>query len=230
MLLHFASLQAVAGLRHALTTSRAPEPTTDEVARELGFDATATLRQVHAARVVDIDSVPVEPPAADALVLARPGILGAVFGADCPLLLLVAPEARVLALVHSGWRGTAAGVVGGTVRHLESAHHVAPENLRIAVGPCMCGDHYEVGDEVIEAIGAAVSVRDGLFRATRPGHALLDLGLALERQLEAVGVPGSAVERCRACTWEAVETFHSYRRDGKAAGRHALVAGWSAER
>jgi YfiH family protein len=227
VLLRFASLADVPGLRHALTTRRAPALADGGVADALGFERVVTLRQVHGARVVDLDTVPADPPAADAVVLRRSGLLAAVVGADCPLLLLVAPRPRVLALVHSGWRGTAAGVVGEAVRHLERVHGALPDEIRVAIGPSMCGAHYEVGEEVIEAVAAAVPECDGLFRATRPGHALLDLGLALERQLHAVGVSEPAIERCRACTWEAVDTFHSHRRDGASAGRHALVAGWA---
>ena len=72
-----------------------------------------------------------------------------------------------------------------------------------------------------------MSSTDGLVVPTRPGHALLDLALAIERQLVGVGVPRAAIERHPACTWEAKDTFHSYRRDGEAAGRHLLVAGWA---
>lgn len=225
--LRFASLADVPGLRHALTTRRAPTPVVASAAVALGFERVVSLHQVHGARVVTLDEGPANTPQADALVLSRPGVLGGVVGADCPLLLLVAPAERVLALVHSGWRGTAANVVGETVRYLAAHHEVAPDGLRVAIGPSMCGAHYEVGEEVVEAVSAAVPSGAGLFRATRAGHALLDLGLALERQLTSVGVRESAIERCRACTWEAVDMFHSYRRDGAAAGRHALVAGWA---
>ena len=213
------------GLRHALTT-RSEARSTVQVAVALGLDSLATLRQVHGARIVDCRSVPEEPPQADALVLSKPGLAGAVFGADCPLLLLVAPEERVLALVHSGWRSTAAGILGVTLRHLETQYDVSPQSVRVGMGPCIGAARYEVSDDVVAAVTATVPRADGLSESTRPGHAKLDLGLVLERQLDALGVPADHVERCRACTWEARETFHSYRRDGKAAGRHVLLAGW----
>ena len=225
MLLHFGSLEGVPQLRHALTT-RPETRSTAEVAAGLGLGSVATLRQVHGARVVDLGSVPAEPPAADALVLTEPGLAGAVFAADCPLLLLVAPKERVLALVHSGWRSTAAGVLEATVRHLETRHDVSAQTLQVAIGPCIGAARYEVSDDVVAAVQATVPHADGLAEPTRPGHARLDLGLVLERQLDALGVPAAHVERCGACTWEAKDTFHSYRRDGKAAGRHVLIAGW----
>ena len=58
-------------------------------------------------------------PATDALVTNQPGICLMVLSADCVPVLLFEPEKRVVAAVHAGWRGTAAEIVGVTVRVMQ---------------------------------------------------------------------------------------------------------------
>ncbi len=52
---------------------------------------------------------------ADVLVTTTPGVTLVIMVADCVPLALVDPQAGVLAAVHAGWRGTAAGVVGAAL-------------------------------------------------------------------------------------------------------------------
>ena len=57
-------------------------------------------------------------PSADILVTTSPGVTLVILVADCVPLALVDPAAGVLAAVHAGWRGTAAGAVAvGAARH-----------------------------------------------------------------------------------------------------------------
>ena len=86
----------------------------------VGLDTMVFARQVHGTRAVLVgpeergrgatsedDAV----PGADILVTTSPGVTLAILVADCVPLALVDPAARVLAAVHAGWRGTAAGAV-----------------------------------------------------------------------------------------------------------------------
>ena len=121
----------------------------------------ATARQVHGVAV----RLPGArfPEEADAL-LARPGQAVGVFTADCVPILLVDPEARLVAAVHAGWRGTLAGVVGAAVAELLRAGAKA-ESLRAALGPRIGACCYVVGEELAQRFaarfGPAVSVGVG---------------------------------------------------------------------
>jgi hypothetical protein len=240
----------VPGLAHALTTrrggtSRGPfaslnlgRTTADDpaavrenrsrVARALAFAELRTLAQVHSATLVREEALGTGSPRADGVVLERPGTLAGVLGADCPLVLLVDPVRRVLALVHSGWRGTAAGIVPAAVRFLAGSRGTDPMDIRAAVGPGPCAAHYEVGPEVAQALAPAVADLDAHLRPGRGDRLHLDLPAAIRSQLRAAGVPDAAVEAWPACSVEAADLFFSQRRDGPAIGRHALVAGWTA--
>jgi hypothetical protein len=129
--------------------------------------------------------------------------------ADCVPVLLADRDGRVAAAVHSGWRGTAAGIVPATVETLGRAG-VEPGSLVAAIGPCIELVAFEVGPEVAEQFDAAVVDRE---RWRRP-H--VDLVAAVRAQLLVAGLAPRAIERVGGCTHAHPDRWFSYRRDGAA--------------
>jgi hypothetical protein len=174
----------------------------------------ATVRQVHSARVIQArrERLAAGPPEAkpplaeaDGLVTAEPGIVLAVFMADCLPLLLADPDRRVVAAVHAGWRGLAAGVVEEGVRALRE---LGATDIAAAIGPGAGPCCYEAGPEVHQALGASVGRN-------------VDLKLAARRRLEQVGVTQvHDVGLCTICD----ERFFSHRREQGRTGRQAGIA------
>jgi YfiH family protein len=198
------------------------------LSRALGFPRVLFPHQVHGCGIVRVKGPRAEPGEADALIVDRPRILVGVLGADCPGVLLVAPQRCALAVVHAGWRGVAARVVPATVARLAREHGVRPSELRAAIGPGISAARYEVEDDVAAQVLRAVPespARAALTAPTRPGHATLDLVEALRLQLLGCGLPAESVERHGACT-AGEARFFSHRRDHGRTGRHALVAGF----
>ena len=198
-------LLAEAGVRHGFGLRGSPE-----------YPDVRRAHQVHGARVVTAD-VPGELGDADAMLATRPGVVVGIVTADCAPVLVAAGGA--VAAVHAGWRGLAAGVIPSALEALRERAAVA-EPVAV-VGPCIGMCCYEVDTPVLDALhrrfGDALA---GALTPTRAGHARLDLpGLARAALItagcapEAVGVVADACTRCDA------ERFHSFRRDGAAAGR-----------
>src|SRR5689334_4511187 len=96
--LELAAWRDVPGLRHGFLPGRV-EP--DVPVRR--------VRQVHGTRVVTADTGP--EPDADGVATASSSTSVGVVTADCAPVLLLARERRVVAAVHAGWRGAAAGIV-----------------------------------------------------------------------------------------------------------------------
>ncbi|MDQ6612377.1 MAG: polyphenol oxidase family protein [Gemmatimonadota bacterium] len=73
----------------------------------------------------------------------------AVTVADCTPVFIAHPTA--IALLHAGWRGTAANILQ---RGLEAMMQLgcAPDECQIHLGPSICVGCYEVGPEVIRAV------------------------------------------------------------------------------
>jgi YfiH family protein len=223
------SLAAVPGLVHGFERRDGRPPfaeTRDETRRRVS-DALAArgrlllLRQVHGARVVH---APWEgTPEADAAVGGGAGVLLGIETADCLPVFVVDPRRRVLAAAHAGWRGAAQGIAGHAVDALV-ADGSRPEDLRAALGPCIGSCCYEVGEEVREAFGRHA---DGLFRPGPAGRPHFDLRAASTRQLAAAGVSPSAIAQVDECTRCHPELYHSYRRDGRGAGRMINFVGFA---
>ncbi|PWB75529.1 MAG: laccase [Holophagae bacterium] len=169
-------------------------------------------RQVHGATVLAVEDGGGDPVDcigdADGLVTSRAGCGLVVWTADCVPVALVSP--RAIAMVHAGWRGAAAGIVAAAVRRLSESggHH---RQLRAFLGPAVCGRHYQVGPEVIEALA-----QTGVPRPAWLAGDHVDLRSLLAAQLAALGVGG--VQTVGPCTVETPD-LASYRRDGAAAGR-----------
>ena len=133
--------------------------------------------------------------------------------ADCvPVAVMRRPDPGVrpaLAVLHVGWRGLLAGVVGEGVRALGPGRTVAV--IGPAIGPCC----YEVGEEV------AAPAREA-FGADVVRGSSLDLWTSVERALRAAGC--EHVDRIDMCTSCFADRFFSHRRDQGRTGRQGVIA------
>jgi hypothetical protein len=159
----------------------------------------------------------------DGLVTTEPDTPLMALSADCPLLLLFDARQRVLALAHSGWRGTLAGMPTRLVEAMGSKGGAHPEDLLAVISPSARACCYEIKDDVREQVARTVASPDRFIRR-EGGRMFLDLGGLIAAQLSATGVPAKAIhlpEQCSICD----ERFYSYRRQGPDVGHAALVAG-----
>jgi hypothetical protein len=179
----------------AFTTSRASgsfglgsdEPVRDVMARwtalrcalRSGGPRLATATQVHGADVLfhhgDWEGW-LRAGDADGHVSAERGTALAVTVADCVPVFIAHPSGAS-ALLHSGWRGTAARIVERAIHALEQRGFGASE-LRLHTGPAICGQCYEVSAEVY----AKLAGRD-------PGTpSLIDLRALISEHAHRMGV------------------------------------------
>ncbi|MDR1441928.1 MAG: polyphenol oxidase family protein [Bifidobacteriaceae bacterium] len=151
-------------------------------------------------------------PTADALATEVGGIGLVVRTADCVPLLLADPDRGLVAAVHVGWRGLLAGVAGAALEELRAR---GAGQLRAAVGPAICGDCYQVGQDVAKAAQRQGHVTtkgtDGIDR--------LDVAGSVVRQLRQAGL--APVSRVEECTAESSRLFSW--RSGRATGRQGGV-------
>jgi polyphenol oxidase len=173
----------------------------------------AFMRQVHGdtVRVVTEPGVYDET---DALITREPGIGLVARVADCAPIALYSPAAAAAAVVHAGWRGTAAHIARKTVELLRTECGAEPPGIYAFIGPCAGACCYEVGEDVAALFPGEVILRDGERGARR-----LDLRAANLAQLIAAGIPVENIEIDPLCTIHERAVLHSWRRDGEASGR-----------
>jgi hypothetical protein len=190
-----------------------------------GVERLSLLSQIHGDRV-HLGPDPGGPLApvgeGDALVAVELGAVVAVRVADCvPVLLAAVAGGRAVgvAAVHAGWRGAAAGVVPRAIDALLQATDTVADGVVAAIGPSICGAHYEVGFEVVEAlVTSGVPSEAFVVGRSERGRPLVDVAAAVALQLAMAGV--SDVERVGDCTFES-DRLWSHRRDGPRGGRQA---------
>lgn len=143
----------------------------------------------------------------------------AVRTADCLPVLLADPVSGIIAAVHAGWRGTAAGVVTVAIDEMIS-NGANSKHIIASLGPCIGPCCFEIGEEAALALGNSVTGADHLIQA-QPLHA--DLAGINQLQLINRGIAAAHIERYNLCTACNPKRFFSYRRDGWRSGRQLAV-------
>lgn len=221
------ALEAVSGLVHGFERRSGPagHETRDASRARVraaleGEGRLLLLTQVHGRRV---ESAPWSgAPEADAGMVRQAGDIAGVETADCLPILLVDPRRRQAVAVHAGWRGTSLRIAEQAVLALVAAGS-PPEDLVAGLGPAIGPCCYEVGDELRPAFGADAAL---VFSPGPRGRAHLDVPLANALQLARLGVKPENIHRVDECTYCRPELYHSFRREGKGAGRMINFVGF----
>ncbi len=159
----------------------------------------------------------------DGIVTDIPGALLTVFGGDCPPVYLIDPKRRAAGLVHAGWKGTLGKIPQVAIAQMTVKFGCDPADMYAAIGPGVCADCYEMGDEVYDAFAEKWSKEDAdelLHRYPAKdadgneipgGKYHLDLRAANLMTLLRAGIPENHIAVSNVCTMCNVDTFYSYR-------------------
>ncbi|RPI27792.1 MAG: peptidoglycan editing factor PgeF [Acidobacteria bacterium] len=236
----FSELDDIPGLLHAFTTRVTDTLVKDafrsgEVApakalflSNLGIspEQVIQLKQIHSDRVIRIDGNhagrrATEPrERADGILLARSGLFAVVKTADCAPVMAIYPEGRAVCALHAGWRGTRDRITKKGLSLFLAETKARPDELVVAIGPCIRRCCYEVGPEVIEQFGEA---GHDVNRVVSGRY--LDIVEANRLQVEELGI--SRFLDSGMCTACRSDLFYSYRREGQT-GRLWALAGFRA--
>jgi YfiH family protein len=169
------------------------------------------LQQVHGTAVVNAraGSGPDEVNAvADGSVCDVPNIVCAVQTADCLPLLVTTKSGKKVGALHAGWRGLTSGIVESGIK----AMGVEPGQLMFWMGPAIGPDHFEVGEDVLQAFEQRYKADNKIFTETGEKKWHMNIYQAARQVLSQNGV--QQVYGGDFCTFTDEERFFSYRRDG----------------
>ncbi len=136
-----------------------------------------------------------------------------VFYADCVPILMCDSKVGVVAAVHSGWRGTASGIVKNAVEIMRDRFGSDPGNIKAAIGPSIGPCCFEVGEEVAEHFDKELVHPLGNEKYT------VDLWEANRQMLMQSGVTSGNIDVFEMCTMCNCDTLYSYRSHGEKTGR-----------
>ncbi len=182
------------------------------VAEVLGAGEVVTPYQYHSgvALVVKKGWDWQSPPKADALVTRKKGLAIAVNTADCTPVIFADIKGGVIAVAHSGWKGTVGGVLEATINQMKALGS-DPDDIVAAIGPTISQANYEVGPEFVEQFLADNPDSEEFFvDSERDGHSMFDLPGCVGRRLERYNL--KQIEDLSLCTYGDEQRFYSYRR------------------
>jgi YfiH family protein len=155
----------------------------------------------------------------DAIVTDRTRLAICIKTADCVPVFVVDPERKVIAAIHAGWRGTAAGITAKVVRLMQNQYGCHPSGLLAAIGPSIGPCCYEVDEPAAEAFRLHPDEKDFLFPGKRKDRWMLDLVRANRGQLRNCGIPETGIDTSGLCTVCREDAFFSHRAAGGVTGR-----------
>lgn len=187
----------------------------------IGMKEALYLNQVHGSDILVLKNGKLEDEegearlTADGVVTDIPGLALVIQVADCQAVLLHDPERRVLANVHSGWRGSVQNIIGKCVDVMKEEFGSDPKNILAGIspslGPC-CAEFTNYKDEIPEP----------LWKYRLPDRDYFDFWALSRDQLLEKGIPGNQIENMELCTRCRTDLFFSYRAH-RVTGRFACV-------
>ena len=156
----------------------------------------------------------------DGLITNVPGICLVTTYADCVPLYFLDPAKKVIALSHSGWRGTVGKIGKKTVELMHVKFGSDPADILAAVGPSVCQDCYEVSADVIDRFKEVFdrSVWEELFYEKPDGKYQLDLWKANEKIFLEAGIRKEHIAVTNVCTHCNSRILYSHRAMGDKRG------------
>ncbi len=186
------------------------------VLKIIGGKTLVTLKQIHSSHVTDYRSekTPGEPVEADAIITDIKGTALLIQTADCQAILLYDPIKKVIANIHSGWKGSINNIIANTVNHMAAMYNSNPFDIIAGIGPSLgqcCAEFTNYKLEIPQKFWQYKNNKDyfNFWELSRD-------------QLSEAGILKDNIEISKFCTKCNQDLFFSYRRD-KVTGRLANI-------
>lgn len=182
-----------------------------------GEQALRTTTQVHGAEGAIVTS-DFNIPEGDWLATYEKNLALGVFVADCTAILItgLSAKGRFVAALHAGWRGTAKGIIQRALEKINPD----PSSCVAWLSPSISQNHFEVGQEVVEALSA----ESKYLKPSKPGYYFYDLKAYQKDELKRLGL--SFIDY-PLCTYEQPEFFSYREKQGSLDARHLAWVCWS---
>jgi YfiH family protein len=154
----------------------------------------------------------------DAMVTNLKDICICILTADCASVLLYDTKTPAIGIAHAGWKGTVKKIAAKTIATMTENFGSKPENIVAAIGPCICGESFEVGEEVAVVFENTFNSNAKIvLRKPEWPRPHVDIVAANCEILTEAGVKPQNIETSGICTFQNSDVFFSARK--QAAGR-----------
>jgi len=245
-LLHFNNLDSFSDVFHFVTTRRGGVSSGAWESFNLGFNSGDDHQNVENNRKILADAVGVnldclifqkqihsdivtvvdkpyhgsEICETDSMITNKPGLCLCVKGADCVPILFFDPVGKAVGVAHAGWKGTVKKIAANVIEAMELLYSCKPSDIKVAVGPSIGPEVYEVGAEVIEKARESFGSQNP-FIIRKNDKTYFDLWEANRSVLIEAGVLSKNIEISGICNYSNDNDFFSHRKSGGKTGRFA---------
>ncbi len=151
----------------------------------------------------------------DGIVTNKKNLILSTTNADCILLLLFDPIKKVIANVHSGWRGTLQRISTKAIEKMEKEYNCNPKDIICCICPSIRKCHFEVEKEVKdmfeEEFKSIVEKNDIITETISSKKWTIDTVLINQIILEEKGLKKENIIDSKICSVCNSNLVHSYR-------------------
>ncbi len=173
-------------------------------------------KQVHSSKIIIVTKETGQIYAADGIITNDTGLFLSIKTADCVPILMYDEKKRVIAAVHSGWRGTDKQIVRFCIEKLVSGFGVDPKELKVYIGPSIRDCCYEVSCEIAGRFG-------NYPYKTKNGKPFIDLASINKELLLNSGIQKDNIHLNAQCTGCESRYFYSWRKRKESGRMYAVI-------
>lgn len=188
--------------------------------------------QTHTDKVKNVNSVSDKLEEVDGVITNRKDIILCTTSADCTSLFFYDDVKKVVADIHSGWRGTLKQIGKKAVEKMIKEYRCKPEDIICCIGPHIRKCHFEVEEDVMQLFKDEFQYTgriDEMIEQSREVDGVqkynIDTALINKIILQEGGIKKENIIDCGICTVCNSEYFHSYRVDRDLSGRNGAFIG-----
>ena len=205
-----------------------------KIAKALDFNYENIVKphQTHTNRVKIVNNTDEEFDEVDGLITNRKDIFLCTTSADCTSLLMYDDNKKVIADVHSGWKGTLYKIGKKAVEKMIKEFGCSPKDIICCIGPCIKKCHFEVDKDVMELFEKEFEYTGRINEIIKEGRMLddkqkynIDTTLINKIILQELGLRTDNIIDSNICTVCHADLFHSYRADKVNSGRNGAFIG-----
>ncbi len=205
------------------------EESYEKLCKALGFDRKNEVRpyQTHTDCIKIVNKPGENLQNVDGIITSKNNVDLVLTFADCTPILLYDPVKKVIANIHSGWRGTVQKIGQKGAKKMIQNYGCDPKNIIACIGPCIGKCHFEVDEDVekiFEETFSYLNVNEKIIsKKNKKYH--IDTTLINRLILQEAGLLSKNIYESNICTVCNSDLIHSYRADKEKSGRNITVLG-----
>lgn len=182
--------------------------TINEILKEFELNEFYELKQTHSNIVHIVDENYINESIGDALITNQKNKPLVIKIADCIPIVLYDKEKEIIAIIHSGWKGTLEGITENTIKVMKESFSSNTKDIQAYIYPSIRKCHFEVEEDVYSLFKNKIDNIDK-YTTIKDIKYYIDLQSIIKDKLINIGI--NNIIDTNICTYCNHDIYHSYR-------------------